>query len=45
MTHFKNIHKYKLNDSEIKINGNRMLTFSSPGDEDTHLYGHWTNGF
>ena len=22
-----------------------MLTFSSPGDEDTHFYGHWTNGF
>ena len=22
-----------------------MLTFSSPGNEDTHFYCHWTNGF
>ena len=37
--------KYKLNDSEIKINRNGIVTVSSPGDEDTHFYGHWTNGF
>ena len=22
-----------------------MQTFSSPGDENTHFYGHWTNWF
>ena len=22
-----------------------IVIFSSPGDEDTHFYGHWTNGY
>ena len=31
-----------LREIEIEM---EIVIFSSPGDEDTHFYGYWTNGF
>ena len=31
-----------LREIEIEM---EIVIFSSPGDEDTHFYGHWTNGY